>query len=296
MKREGWYSVLGGFFLLFSHFIVGFHSFGNRINYEGLSTHLTRWALELGEVQAVTFNFIDIQAESAASSIDPITVIIMVVVLVIGIYVSVILIQSHRKEQKFQSIAKKVSNEVQGPLIIEIIGPPQYFIESENQAITPSDPSETPPQSESTALSKKNEYSKFPETEIFAEKFNFSYLELSKIMQTVSELFPSLKSYFQENLLEYLMEMKSMSNKEIFALLSAAIEKISEEDLRTQLEGLKSEFDTLEPVGEECETLINKIQMLFKYIKSIDNRELVNNLSVFLILIKSSIYKLDRET
>lgn len=137
-------------------------------------------------------------------------------------------------------------------------------------------------------------YTEFPETQLFAEKFDFSYLDLSKIMHTVIDLFPTLKSYFQENLVEYLMEMKSMSNREIFELLSTTLEKISEEDLRTQLKNLQSEFDTLEPVGEECTTLITKIQLLFKYLDPIHNRALINNLGVFLILIKSSISKAEK--
>jgi hypothetical protein len=198
--------------------------------------------------------------------------------LITGVYITHFLIQNHRNEQKFRSIAKKLPNN-------------QAVILPETEKLPPS--STEAPHSAS-AEPKMNEYTEFPETELFAEKFDFNSLDLSKIMQTVNELFPALKSYFKENLLEYLMEMKSMSNKEIFALLSSALEKISEEDLRSQLKNLKSEFETLEPVGAECETLINKIRMLFKYLDSIHNRELVNNLGVFLILIKSSISKSEK--
>jgi hypothetical protein len=120
--------------------------------------------------------------------------------------------------------------------------------------------------------------------EILEVPEKLSYDELLHVMNMVVQLFPPLKNYFPENLHLYLKDLISMPDTEIFAFFSALIGKIPENELRQGINELKSKFKEHLLIKDCTEILVPKIKGLFEWIELIQDRNLLDNLSIFLIL------------
>jgi hypothetical protein len=115
-----------------------------------------------------------------------------------------------------------------------------------------------------------------------------NFVKLYKIFWRLNKAFPLIKQKYPNlESLTFLMELKTLPDEEIFAFISHLLEKISLNELQTQISLIMNEVNDSQ-AHEPWRPLLYKIDALLDLAESVQDRRLLKDLLPVLIFIKYS--------
>jgi len=213
---------------------------------------------------------------------------IIVGAVVLGMYSSYIVIGNRKKEQRIQGILIRIKS-IPDPLPLFCQSIEEFSDFSNNLDAIP----EFSPVNDSfNALEYVPEEPVQSDEPIKASpraiQSPLTYLKLYKIFYRILKAFPSLHQYCPDaDLLNFLKELKSLSDEEIFAYISTLLEKVSINELRTQISVLMNELEASEEY-KDWNLILQKIDALIYLGESLNDKNLLKDLLQLLIFIKDS--------